>query len=324
MYITSAARLRFDITYYINKLKDVQNRKMHNNSCLMTLPLLMWIELADMCHIFRDKTHLQTRNTSSQWSPHFTSSYAIHTDAFKPVYIAYQFENAINTTIIRYYRTFTTTTMGTADYRPMAQEYSIWNAAIASLQFWTEDLNPVTLGRATECVYMTFFYTFTSQTLCQQSDETLFGCFVIALNAAFNQQLPLVDEGYESGSDTFDLPTPLWKTPHIHHIFSMDHTSFNPVLTTPCSTLQTPPRPVFRCLSFSSADNCIPDSAQVCSDHSDGEDFQMVPLDDEHWTSEETPDKTLLSMNTDYHMDYASTYVLTWTITLFYTWTVWI
>ena len=57
----------------------------------------------------------------------------------------------------------------------MAQEYSIWNATIASLQFWTEDLNSVTLGIATECVYSTFFYTSTSQTLCQQCDETLFG-----------------------------------------------------------------------------------------------------------------------------------------------------
>ena len=27
MYITSAARLRFDIAYYINKLRIVQNRK---------------------------------------------------------------------------------------------------------------------------------------------------------------------------------------------------------------------------------------------------------------------------------------------------------
>ena len=114
--------------------------------------------------------------------------------------------------------------MDTADYWLMAQGYSIWNAAISSLQFWTEDLNPVTLGRATEHVYTTFSYTSTSHTLCQQSDETLFGCFVIALNAAFNHQLSLADEGYESSSDTIDLPTPLQKTPHIHHISSMDHT----------------------------------------------------------------------------------------------------
>ena len=66
--------------------------------------------------------------------------------------------------------------MDTANYWPMVQEYSIWNAAIASLQFWTEDLNTVTLGRSTECVYTTFFFTSTSHMLHQQSDETLFGC----------------------------------------------------------------------------------------------------------------------------------------------------
>ena len=74
----------------------------------------------------------------------------------------------------------------------------------------------------------------------------------------------------------------------------MEHASFNPVTTTPSSTPQTTPRPVHRCLSFSSADNYTPDSTPVCSDSSDEEeeDFQMVPLDDEHWTSEETPERT--------------------------------
>ena len=72
----------------------------------------------------------------------------------------------------------------------------------------------------------------------------------------------------------------------------MEHTSFNPVITTPHSTPQTPPRPVHRCLSFSSADNYTPDSTPVHSDSSDEEeDFPMVPLDDEHWTSEETPER---------------------------------
>ena len=103
------------------------------------------------------------------------------------------------------------------------------------------------LGRATEHVYTTFFYSPTSYTLCQQSNETLFGCFAIALNAAFDQQLSLADEGYKSGSDIINLTTPLKKTPCIHHVSSMEHTSFNPVLTTPHSTPQTPPRPVHRC-----------------------------------------------------------------------------
>ena len=57
------------------------------------------------------------------------------------------------------------------------------------------------------CLHYIFFYTSTSHTVHQQSDETLFGCFVIALNTAFNQQLSLASEGYESGLDTIDLPT---------------------------------------------------------------------------------------------------------------------
>ena len=131
--------------------------------------------------------------------------------------------------------------MNTADYWPMVREYSIWNATIASLQFWTEDLDPVTLGRATEYVYTTFFYSPSSHALCQQSDKILFGCFVIALNATFDQQLSLADEGYKSDSDTIDLPTPLRKTLCIHHVSSMEHASFDTVPVTPCSTLQTHP-----------------------------------------------------------------------------------
>ena len=98
--------------------------------------------------------------------------------------------------------------METTEYWPMAQECGIWNTAIASLQFWMEDLAPVTLGAASEYVYNHFFWTSTSHTLCQLSDEALFGCFVLALNSAFTQQLSLADEGYESGSNK-DLLTPL-------------------------------------------------------------------------------------------------------------------
>ena len=234
----------------------------------------------------------------------FSSSYVIHTDAFKTSIYSLQnfFRHIINTATVRLYSNFTTTTMETAEYWLMAQEYSIWNAAIASLQFWTEDLNLVTLGIATECIYTTFFLTSTCHTLHQQSEETLFGCFVIALNAAFTQQLSLADEGYESSSDTVDLPTPLQKTPHIHHISSIEHASFNPVHTTPHNTVTitphssplTPIRPVCQCLSFSSDTDHTPDSTPACSDSSneEEEDFQMVPLDDEHWTSEEVPERT--------------------------------
>ena len=117
----------------------------------------------------------------------------------------------------------------------MAREYSIWNAAIASLQFWTADLDPISLGIATE-VYSVFFHSTSTYTLCQQPDEILFGHFVTTLNAAFEWKLALEDEGYESSSETINMPTPLRKIPKIHHISSIERASFNPNLVTPCST----------------------------------------------------------------------------------------
>ena len=123
--------------------------------------------------------------------------------------------------------------MDTTDYWLMGREYSIWNTATASLQFWRADLDPVTLGRATEQVYTTFFCSSSSYTLHQQSDEILFGHVVVTLNAAFDQQLSLADEGYKSWSDTIDLPTPLRKTPRTHHVSSMEHASFDLEPVTP-------------------------------------------------------------------------------------------
>ena len=74
-----------------------------------------------------------------------------------------------------------------------------------------------------------------------------------------------------------------------------------------------------------SADNCIPDSTQACSDSSDEEDdFQMYPWMMNTGLLKKHLTELYVSMNMDYHMDYASTHVLMQTITLFHTWTVWI
>ena len=72
----------------------------------------------------------------------------------------------------------------------------------------------------------------------------------------------------------------------------MEHTSFDPAPTTPCSTPQTPPRAVHRCLSFSSTEGYTPVNTPGCSEDKE-EDFQTVPLDDEHWNSGETPERTV-------------------------------
>ena len=141
--------------------------------------------------------------------------------------------------------------------------------------------------------------------------------FILALNSAFHQQLSLADEGYESGSNE-DLPTPLQQAPHIHHVSSMEDASFDPVYSTPHQPIdqphpdtQSPPvRPVWWCLSFtndqdqdtslacmdtSSSRDISRDTAPETADNeesSEDEDFQTVPLDDEHWTIEIISERT--------------------------------
>ena len=193
--------------------------------------------------------------------------------------------------------------MQAEEYWPMAREYGIWNAAIAALQFWTEDLAPVTLGEASERVYQYFFWTPVSHTLCQLPEETIFGCFVLALNAAFMQQLSSQDEGYESGSNE-DVPTPLCTTPRIQHICSLEHASFKPAHSMPhrpvtCTPTHSPAKPVRRCLSFNDDSMDTPDRSSTSSpEPSDLEEerrkiFQTVPLNDEFWSTEIVPEWTL-------------------------------
>ena len=99
--------------------------------------------------------------------------------------------------------------MNVMDYWPLARESSIWNATVAALQFWIADLEAHVLSSTIEQVYNAFSYTTSTHLLCQQSEEVLFGCFMTTLNAAFENKLTLEDEGYESGSENFNIPTPL-------------------------------------------------------------------------------------------------------------------
>ena len=143
------------------------------------------------------------------------------------------------------------------------------------------------------------------------------------LNAAFESKLTLEDDGYESGSETFNIPTPLRWTPRIHHVSSDEHISFDP--STPHSTVtsQSHCMPVQCQLSFSTSDNGDSSVVNILSTYStatpqnpmgfaqqppsksiftmcddleedeEEEDFQTVTLDDDHWTTEEIPDRHL-------------------------------
>ena len=219
--------------------------------------------------------------------------------------------------------------MDPIDYQLMAREYAIWNTAVVALQFWAADLEVHVLGSTIEQVYNTFFYSTSMHLLHQQSDEILFCHFVTTLNVTFESTLALEDRGYESGSENFNIPTPCRRTSKIHHVSSIKNTSFDPDPATPLSTgtRESHCRPVCRCLTYSSSkedddgtptdeipppNSTLPvqyhtDTLQQPSskdtlnvyvtleveEEEEEEDFQTVPLDDEHWDMKEIPDRHL-------------------------------
>ena len=97
----------------------------------------------------------------------------------------------------------------------MARKYSVWNAAVAALQFWTADLEVNVLSGAIKQVYNAFFYSTSTHLLHQQSDEILSSHFMTTLNTSLESKLALEDEGYESSSENFHMPTPLRRTSKI-------------------------------------------------------------------------------------------------------------
>ena len=170
----------------------------------------------------------QRTHTHIAISDHHDPFQPFHNDTFQYHYI-WQHKLSIQHHLILFLHFIRNVT----DYWPLAREYLIWNTTVAALQFWTVDLEAHVLSSAIEQVYNAFFYTTSTHLLCQKSEEVLFGHFVTMLNAAFESKLPLEDEGYESGSENFNIPTPLRHTPRIHHVSSDENISFDP--TTPHS-----------------------------------------------------------------------------------------
>ena len=59
------------------------------------------------------------------------------------------------------------------------------------------------------------------------------------LNDTFERELAQEDEGYESGSKSLSIPTPLRRAPQIYYVSMSENLSFNP--TTPLTTAEQHP-----------------------------------------------------------------------------------
>ena len=86
-------------------------------------------------------------------------------------------------------------------------------------------------------------------------------------NNTFEIELTQEDEGYESGSESLNIPTPLRRAPRIYHVSMMEGLSFDH--TTPLTTAEQQPAnspqrfrchsPVCCCLVFSHSDEESPE-----------------------------------------------------------------
>ena len=94
--------------------------------------------------------------------------------------------------------------------------------------------------------------------------------------------------------------------PRIHHVSSIEHVSFNPDLVMPRNMFQIHPDQYAGNYHSSLSDDsdtsedvpptprATPAGTQVCLEEDEEEEvFQMVPSDDEHWTTREVPDRIL-------------------------------
>ena len=157
--------------------------------------------------------------------------------------------------------------------------------------------------------------------------------------------MALEDEGYESCSENFNIPTPLRRTLKIHYVSSVENASFDPDPVTQHSIKESHLRPVCRQLTYSSSDDVDTPEDEAPSPHNNSqvqphrpdpqtsaskqtldahvyleedeeEDFQTVPLDDTHWTTEEVPTDHYAHMNIPYHMAYVHIHIHMQTISL--------
>ena len=115
--------------------------------------------------------------------------------------------------------------MDTTHFWLFAREYSVWNATVTALQFWTADLEPHILSDAIEWIYAAFFCNHSGQQLWNQPEEIIFGGFMTTLNDVFEWELALEDKGYESGSESLNISTPLCRTLHLYHLSGSENLS---------------------------------------------------------------------------------------------------
>ena len=90
-------------------------------------------------------------------------------------------------------------------------------------------LEPHILSNVIDCMSTQLSSMVTTHNRCGvYQKRPLFSNFVTTLNYAFETELAKEDKGYESGSESFNIPTPLSRALRIYHVSTREELSFNP------------------------------------------------------------------------------------------------
>ena len=185
------------------------------------------------------------------------------------------------------------------------------------------DLNPTTLSDVIERVYADFFCSDSALHLRYISEEILFGQFVTTLNDVFECELAQEDEGYESGSESLNIPTPLCRAPCMYHVSTHDNLTFRPVTPRTHSPQQPGNLTTVCChLTFEEDDDSSIDNntllvrtehhspvehpvahhlSSTDNDEEEEEHFLTAPLNDDIWMEEPVSDRHLCSHEHSQH-----------------------
>ena len=82
--------------------------------------------------------------------------------------------------------------------------------------------------------YAAFFCSNSAHQLRNISEEVQFSHSMTTLNGTFERELTQEDKGYESGSESFSILTPLWRASRIYYVSKSENISF--ISTTPPTT----------------------------------------------------------------------------------------
>ena len=233
----------------LKKLTDLKLKaNRHVEPTIQTCALPDWHSRNERHFTFEElhvqKAHATTSKDTHQWltstssNPSSTNQNPFHANTFRSPYIPRNYQSK---TIQWSYSSFIYISK-LAQWMPHNVGLLLVNTpyGMPQLQHYSSGWQTSShiLQNTVDQVHEAFFYGDYTQQMWSLPKQTLLGHFKPTLNNAFEAKLAHKDKGYEGGSESFNIPTPLSWAPRIYYVSTMEELSLKP---TNISQSPTPP-----------------------------------------------------------------------------------